>query len=379
MEHAQARAKIETRVRKMVDETPDSHTAYFLVHSGSRDIHWKMAVGNSGDAPVDPDQPYYPASVGKTFTATIILMLAQEGNLRLDDPISLYLSDELLDGLHIYRGTEYTDDIRIHHLLRHTSGLPHLLSDEFGLLNRRTEQSAEGKTFFDVMLEDPDRFWEPEEPIEWAKNHLHPHFTPGGGIYYSEVGYNILGLIIESVTSKSYHDVLHDYLFNPLSMKYSYLSQFSDPAVENDLPVASVYIDDEEFAVEQYRCFSAWFAGGQTVNTTEDLLKFHRSLMEGDLLQKDTFEAMTEWKRLSIGMDYGYGLFRFRPLPFLSKYYVLGGLGSTSSFMIYNPRIDVYLIGTFNQTSSRRRAFRFVLRVLRTVSKIDQANNGKIS
>ena len=272
MDPAEANSRIESRLRKTVDETPAFDNAFFLVHSGSRDVHWNLACGEAGDTPVEPDQPYHAASVGKTFTSTIIAMLVEEGQLRFDDPITPYLADEVLDGLHVYRGTDYTDEIRIHHLLSHTSGLPHLLSDDFGLLNRRKEESPEGKTFFDVMVEQPGRFWEPEETIEWATENLHPHFPPGDGIYYSEIGYNLLGLVIESVTSRPYHEALHDYLFEPLSMDHSYLAQYSELATESDRAVPPLQFEDEAFDVEEYRSFSGWYAGGHTVNTPEDLL-----------------------------------------------------------------------------------------------------------
>ncbi|MCU4752544.1 beta-lactamase family protein [Halobacteria archaeon AArc-curdl1] len=373
MEPAEAKSKIENRLRTTVDDTPAFDNAFFLIHSESRDVHWDLAYGQVGETPAEPNQPYHAASVGKAFTSTIIAMLVEEGELQFDDPVTSYLADEVLDGLHVYRGTDYTDDIRIHHLLSHTSGLPHLLSDDFGLLNRRKEQSPEGKTFLDVMVDDPDRFWEPEETIEWAKENLHPHFRPGDGIYYSEVGYNLLGLVIESVTSRPYHEALHDYLFEPLSMNHSYLAQFSEPAVEPDRSVPRLQWEDETFDVEEYRSFSGWYAGGQTVNTAEDLFTFHRALIEGNLVGKETLEEMTQWRRLSIGLDYGYGVARFRPIPLLSKYRAWGGIGSTNSFMFYSPGTDVYLIGTFNQTASRSTAYRFAFRAIRAASKVESS------
>ena len=371
MEPAEARSKIENRLRKTVDETPAFDNAFFLVHSGSRDVHWNLAYGQVGGTPAEPNQPYHAASVGKAFTATIVAMLVEEGQLGFDDPIAQYLADGVLDGLHVYRGTDYTDVVQIHHLLSHTSGLPHLLSDDFGLLNRRTEESPEGKTFFDVMVADPGRFWEPEETIEWAKENLHPHFPPGDGIFYSEVGYNLLGLVVEEVTSMPFHEALHDSLFDPLSMDHSYLAHFSEPAAGTDLPVPRLQFDDEAFDVEEYRSFSGWYAGGHTVNTAEDLLTFHRSLVEGDLVGAETLEEMTQWRRLSIGLDYGYGVARFRPIPLHAKYRAWGGIGATISFMFYSPGTDVYLIGTFNQTAARGTAYRFAFRAIRTASKVE--------
>ena len=372
MDATEAKVQVENRLQRTVDETPAFDNAMFLVHSGSRDIHWNLAAGQVGDAPAEPNQPYHAMSVGKTFTSTLIAMLVEEGNLQFGDPIAPYLSDEVLDGLHVYRGTDYTGDIRIHHLLSHTSGLPHLLSDGFGLFTRRKEESPEGKTFFDVMVDEPGRFWEPEETIEWATENLHPHFPPGDGIFYSEVGYNLLGLIIEAVTATSYHEALHEYLFEPLSMDHSYLAQFSQPAVQAAHPVAPVQFEDERFDVEVYRSFSGGYAGGQTVNTTEDIFSFHRALVEGNLVSEETLEKMTQWRRLSwMGLDYGYGVVRFRPVPLRSKYRMWGGIGVTNSVMFYNPAFDVYLVGTFNQTTPKTKGYKFAFNTLRTVSKVD--------
>jgi CubicO group peptidase (beta-lactamase class C family) len=372
MKHEEARSTIEERVRETVEDRSDIHNVHLLVHSGSRDIHWNMAFGQTNDHPADPDQPYHAASVGKTFTATLVGMLAENGQLSFDDPITEYLPGELLDGLHVYKGMEYTDDIQIRHLMAHTSGLPHFHSEEYGIFSRKPEQSADGKTFFDVMLADPSRHWDPEETTEWVKQHLSPHFPPEGGVYYSEVGYNLLGLIIEEVTSDSYEDALHEYIFDPLDMTHSYLSQFSEPTVESDHPVANFSIGDETYDVEKYRSFSAWYAGGQTVNTTEDLLKFHRALVDGELVTDETLAQMKQWQKLYMGLDYGYGTVRLRPLPFLKKYYSWGGLGATSSFMFYAPRIDVYLVGSFNQWKYMTNAMRFLFRTLRTVSKVER-------
>ena len=303
-------------------------------------------------------------------------MLAENGDLSYDDPITEYLPEALLDGLHVYEGTEYTDDIEIRHLLAHASGLPHFHSEEYGMFSRKPERSADGKTFFDVMLADPSRHWDPQETTEWVKRHLSPHFPPGGGVHYSEVGYNLLGLIIEAVTSDSYQDALHEYTFDPLDMTHSYLAQFSTPAVESDHPVANFYIGDEPYDVELYRSFSAWYAGGQTVNTTEDLLNFHRALVDGELVTDETLAQMKQWQKLYMGLDYGYGIVRFRPLPFLKKYYCWGGLGATSSFMFYAPGMDVYLVGSFNQWKYMTNTVRFLFRTLRTVSRVEGLDQG---
>jgi CubicO group peptidase (beta-lactamase class C family) len=200
---------------------------------------------------------------------------------------------------------------------------------------------------------------------------LHPHFPPGDGTCYSDVGYNLLGLIIEHATGRPFHRVLHEDLFEPLGMDRSYLSHFSEPAVRSGLAVQSVYVGNRRFDVERYRSFSGFYAGGQTVNTAEDLLAFHRALVDGRIVTAETLAEMTRWRNLTLGLDYGYGVVRIRPIYLRSKYDSWGGLGATNAVMLYNPGNDVHIVSSFNQTASRQRAMRFVFRALRTVSKID--------
>ena len=374
MERHEAKSRLESRLQSAVEDNSDLHSAYLLVHSESRDLHWNMATGQTGDIEAVPEQPYYAASIGKTFTSTLVGMLSDDDQLSFDDPISEYLSESILDNLHTIDGTDYTGDIRISHLLGHTSGLPHSLPEGGKMfLNTRLEESPDGKTLFDEMLEEPDRTWEPEETIEWAKQNLEPHFPPGEDCYYSEFGYNLLGLIIESVTGQPYHEALEEFLFDPLEMKHSYLPPFSEPAVDSSLPTAPFYIDEKKIDVDEVRSFSAFYAGGQTVNTAEELFRFHQALVEGELVSEETLQEMLQWNKLWQGIDYGYGVVRIRPLPFLKRFHSWGGLGASSAFMLYNPTIDVYLIGTFNQWSYMRKSMMFLFQTLRSISKVERS------
>ena len=77
-----------------------------------------------------------------------------------------------------------------------------------------------------------------------------------------------------------------------------------------------------------------------------------------------------QWSKLWIGVDYGSGLMRVRMLPFIQKYNVWGHLGSIGSFMLYNPTMDVYIIGNFNKTGYVAKSIRFIFNTLRTLSKL---------
>ncbi|WP_408956605.1 serine hydrolase domain-containing protein [Natroniella sp. ANB-PHB2] len=131
----------------------------------------------------NPKQPNYMASVGKLFTSTIISILFEKGELSFDDSISKYLGDELLDGLHVYKGKDYTDHIKIKHLLKQTSGLP----ENFWPL-------------LEDLFEDPNFKISPREAIIWAKDNSETECPPGKEVNYTDTNYHLLGLIIENIT-----------------------------------------------------------------------------------------------------------------------------------------------------------------------------------
>jgi CubicO group peptidase (beta-lactamase class C family) len=360
MKLEQAKLMIEQKLKRIVDSNPKLHNAHLLVHSDKHNIHWNMAHGNTDGMPENAEQPYHTASIGKTFTSIIIVKLVEEGKINYNDPISKYLTEDVLENLHIYKGKDYSNDICIEHLLSHSSGLPDFYEDK----------PKQGKFFLEIMLEDPSRFWTPQETIDWSKQNLSPHFVPGKGCHYTNTGYNLLGLIIENITSKSYHEVLHDYIFQPLNMNHTYLSQYSEPSVKSSHSIASLNANNKEINVEHHRSFSSIYAGGQTVSTSEDLLKFMKALVGNHLIQKESLIKMMQWTRLWIGVDYGYGLMRIRMLPFTQKYNVWGHLGSIGSFMLYNPAMELFIIGNFNKTGYLTKSIRFVYNSLRTISKV---------
>src|SRR5690606_33704167 len=205
-------------------------------------------------------------------TAAIIAQLVEEGKLTYEDPIAKYLPADLLSGLHIYKGVDYSSRIRIEHLMCNTSGL----HDYF-------EGVTKHGRFTELLLNDPRRVWTPEETVEWTKTYLSPRFSPGNGVFYTNTGFNLLGLIIENVMSKPYADVLHEYVFDRLNMDSSYLLHFSEPSNKSPLPIARLNVMGKQIDVEEHLSFTSIYAAGQAVSTSEDLLKFIRAFNEGGL------------------------------------------------------------------------------------------------
>lgn len=128
--------------------------AVFYVSTGNNSIDFISASGNIGK-----NRQYYIASINKLFISALILKLYTEDKLDLEDKISKYLLEEIVSGLHLYRGKEYSHFITISHLMSHTSGLPCYLADK----------QANGKTAIKELEAGIDQAWPPHKVIQNVK------------------------------------------------------------------------------------------------------------------------------------------------------------------------------------------------------------------
>jgi len=338
----------------------DIHSGFLLMHSDRLNLHIELAKSDSSSAvQVKPGTPFYLASITKTYTAITIMMLGEKGGRKLEDKIINYLPNGLIDSLHILDGKDYTDEINIHHLLSHTSGL----ADYFG------DEPDYGSNMFMEVLQQSDRFWKAEEIVAFTKNRFTAHFPPGEGFHYSDTGYLLLGLIIQEVTGKKLNVVYSEMVFDPLFMRNSYINLHSKPSHKDLLQMAPIYADQQPIA--NYNSLSADWGGGGLVSTLGDLLLFTQALNSPGLLSEKSREAMQAWRDESAGTYYGYGLRKwiFKELnPSLPNLTMIGHSGATSSFMYYCPELDTHLIGSFNQTSASKPSIEFLVKCLNTIS-----------
>jgi CubicO group peptidase (beta-lactamase class C family) len=133
--------------------------------------------------------------------------------------------------------------------------------------------------FIELMLAQPDKFWQPEETITYTKVALSPFFPPGQGFHYSDTNYQLLGLIIQNVTGKALHEVYRERLFNPLGMNNTYVEFYETPRPA--LPgrdLSHVYLGLLDYT--DLRAISADWACGGLASTTEDLNRFIRAFAD---------------------------------------------------------------------------------------------------
>lgn len=342
-------SQIETLFREQVRKDKKLKNAYLLVHSEGKGLHLNLAEGEGEHSSPDPRQPVYMASVGKLYTAVIVALLHEKGDLSFEDTIGNYLEPDLMERLHVYKKYDYSGEIQIRHLLNQTSGLP----DNFYPL-------------FDKLLADPGFEISPRDAVLWAKNHLKPKAAPGKKAYYTDTNYHLLGLIVEKVYGEPFHVVLKRLIFDPLNMRHSYMLQTSEPEEKTEYEEAGFYFNQTR--LNNISGFAGVdYSGGGVVAPMEDSLKFMKALTGYRLISEETFGKMISDKApLYPGWEYGYAIWQVRPIPVLlpAKYKSWGVLGATGAFMFYHPALDAYFIGSFNHQSWQRKCVRFLFKVM---------------
>jgi D-alanyl-D-alanine carboxypeptidase len=248
--------------------------------------------------PMTPDSRMLAASIGKSFVAATVLALVQENKLSLDAPISTWLGDRPW-----FSRLAHHDRITLRQLLNHTSGIAnHVEQDAFARdLRMRWRQ--------------PENPFTPEELISYILN-LPSRFEPGDGWAYSDTGYILVGLIIETVTGQSYEQEVTRRFLNPLALT---LTEASDQRQLNGL--AAGYLSAENvFGLPEKTTVSegvmAWhpgieWTGGGLVSNPKDLVRWAKALFEGHALSGSYLEDLLQ--RIPVSSDrpgvfYGLGI-----------------------------------------------------------------------
>ena len=291
----------------------------------------------------DYNQPFHIASICKMMTASIIGILTDKKQMKLEDTITKYLSAETLHGLFVYKNIDYQDQITIGQLLSHTSGI----ADYF-------ESTVHaGSSFVDQIMSEPDKLWTPQMLVDFTRSNQTAHSAPGS-FYYSDTGYVLLGLIIEKVTGKAFHQVLADLIFKPLSMRDSYLL-FGGIPTNPKTPIAPIWFNGKE--ISKLNLLSCDWAGGGIVSTLPDLLAFQKAYWGGKVVGPEFIKIMSNCaNKFRAGMFYGSGMMELRYEGF---FFLLRGLprpkghsGILGTAMFYDQSNDVHVV--MNLGSNKR-------------------------
>ncbi len=316
-------------LQKILDQTVESEKNYGTVFTVKhKDEIWSGSAGNMAE-----DQPYFIASTTKLFVTTIILQLDSEGQLSLDDKISNYLDADIMDGLHVYKGKDYSNDLTIKNLLAHTSGLADYYQNK----------GPSGMSLEDEIVSGIDQFWTFEQAMARAKE-MGPRFAPNtpGKAHYSDANFQLLGKIIENITGKSFAENCEVRIFKPLNLTKTYL--YADPA---DTRPKNMYYKENELIIP--KAMTSFGADGGIVSTSGEMITFIEAFFTGKLFPKEYIPELQEWNKIFSPLRSGVGIHLYKLPKIFSTPTMIGHSGLSGALVYYDPKEDIYVSGTVNQ------------------------------
>ncbi|NLK51543.1 MAG: beta-lactamase family protein [Syntrophomonadaceae bacterium] len=321
--------------------------AVFNVSTGDERQNWCGASGN-----IKIDSRYFIASINKLFISSIILKLIAEGKMSFEDSLSKYLPGNLIAGLHVYRGKDYSNDITILHMLSQTSGLPCYLLD-------KPQNGISGMKELEAGIDSP---WPTEKVIERIKT-MKPHFPPGEGkkAKYIDTNHQLLNLVIENITGMPIITVLNQ-LFSDLDMPNTYVCEDL-----NDVSYVFPYFKDKQGNISRYLTSTH----NDIISTAQDQMRFIKAFFSGYFFPKEQLKTLEKWKPIFFPFQYGVGIQKFYMPCYLSPFKavpdMIGHCGSTGSVAFYIPDIDLYITGTTNQQARPNVAFQTMIKIVHSL------------
>ncbi|MFE2939003.1 serine hydrolase domain-containing protein [Streptomyces sp. NPDC059255] len=211
-------------------------------------------------------------SISKAFIATVVLQLVREGRLRLDGPVQRYLPDLL--------PAEYPE-IRLSHLLMHTSGLP----DASG------PDQPDLSTPEQILAHRYDRLT-PARLLARVTRTKGMKFDPGTKQEYRGTNFLLLAMVVERVTGRAYGAEIHRRIAQPLGLTGTSVPASDDPYLHG--PHVHGYQEMSDGRLEDATVYnqSAAYGSGEAVSTTRDLETFLAALFAGELLPPSLLEHM---------------------------------------------------------------------------------------
>ena len=246
-----------------------AHHGKVLLSKGYSMADWSKQVPNT------PHTTFYLGSTTKQFTAMAILILQEHSKLQVHDRICSYITP----------CPHSWQQVTIHELLTHTSGIPEFDHSEVS----NTSPQSWINEFDDVPL----------------------GFAPGSEFSYCNVCYQILGYVVEKVSGEPYCTFLQQSIFDPLQMKSSGCDQPYLSLADHAVGYASWRVQDVSIGLDAAPQWSFLCGAGLVYSTVEDLYRWDQALSSHTLFSQQTLdEAFTSYVASQYaGSSYGYGWF----------------------------------------------------------------------
>jgi D-alanyl-D-alanine carboxypeptidase len=293
-------------------------------------LTWEKALGT----PHDTSQTLRIASNTKTYIAAATLRLVEDGRLDLDLPVAGHL---LPESRRLLKSGGYDlQAITPRMLLQHTSGVYDYASDE---------------RYLERVATQPDHRWTRHEQLAMAMAGGAAYGKPGERYHYSDTGYVLLGEVLETTTGQPMPEALRNLLgFESLGIAHTWFETLEpEPA---DAPARLVqWFDGVEVATLD--ASSDLFGGGGLVSTLEDMTRFYRALLQGEVFRRPgTLATMLEPSPQSIASgEGGYGMGLGRMMIDGQACHGHGGFWGTEAW--HCPGVDVTVAGAVSSTAGQ--------------------------
>jgi D-alanyl-D-alanine carboxypeptidase len=330
-------ADIVSRIQAYMDlNTNDKLPPGMVVRIDTEKYLFESSSGYSNleqQTPMTPDAAFRIGSITKMFTSVVVLQLAEEGVLTLDDPLSIWLPD-------VTAQLHYGEQITLRQLLNHTSGVFNY-TDRAQWWDNFQKAATVDKEKRVASLECQTENW---QAMLEAYVYDHPAvFEPGKSWSYSNTGFHLLGMVIEKATNEPLARVYRKRITEPLGMTHTFL-ECVEPERSDMANGYSISLMGMSGLVDVTRFYMtpAWSAGG-LVSTSEDLSIFIRALFAGELFTKST----TLGEMLTPANDvekYGLGIYEASPGVFGHN----GGIPGFVSHLSYDRERDMVIVVLYN-------------------------------
>jgi CubicO group peptidase (beta-lactamase class C family) len=303
----------------------DGPGAAVIVTEGGKPVyeHGRGLADVEAKVPITPSTVFRIGSVTKQFAAAVVLQLASEGKLSLDDPLSKFIPN--------YPPPSASATVR--QLLNHTSGI----QSYTGIPGWMTEANVD-KPYTTAQL------------IDVFKNYPSPT-KPGEAWAYNNSGYILVGAIIEKVTGRPWYEAVHERIAAPL-----HLGTLRYGVGEDGVPnMAKGYsrTEDGSYKPAEKIHMSVPGAAGSLIGTVGDLATWANALHHGKVVTSDMYRTMTTKTKSADGkvVPYGFGLQldQLRGHPTIGHG---GGIYGFATSTIYIPERDVFVAVFANSAPS---------------------------
>ena len=214
------------------------------------------------------------ASTSKPFTAMAVMMLAEQGKLSYDDLLSKYFPEF----------PNYAQQVKIRHLLTHTSGLPDVINARWF----KADYEPTSKQVAEFFLKEPN-----------------PKSAPGERFEYNNSGYLLLALIVEKTSGQAFAAFMRENIFKPLGMNNSLIWDHTMPKVEH-LALSYAPTPDGFRPIQPVSDKFIYGAKG-VISTVDDLAKWVEALLGGRLVKPETLQIALAPTKLNEGSESPYG------------------------------------------------------------------------